>query len=203
MENAIGPKPPILADLMFGGYASFLFAFAAVCKPPYAWTLPTRYLYVWTPQAVGLGRVNFLLTYTVLFLIPAAVFFVSVRVAEQFRMTLAGAYHLTGLTAVAGFPLVCSYALPRTFALAELGISVGVLIAWTRKRWPLSNEWNAALLVLHHAFWLLFCFSLLGLAARPMALWSEWDYLAFIYPSVGLLYSILWARYFKTALQIS
>lgn len=184
-------------DVMSAGYASFLTAFAAVCKPPYAWTLPTRYLYVWTPHAVSIGRVNFVLTYAVLFLIPAAVVLVSLRVAEHFRMTFTGVRILTGFIALAGFPLVCLYALPRTFALSELGISVVALILWAQERWPVSDGLNIVLLVSHHSFWLLFCVSLLGRATRPIALWSEWDYLVFVYPTFGLFYSLLWARDFE------
>ena len=193
MENA-SSKPPIYLDVMLAGYASFLAVFAVVSKPPYAWTLPTRYLYMWTPHAVSLGRVNFLLTYSVFFVIPFAVVFISLRVVEHFRGTLTGIRVITGLIAVAGFPLVCLRAAPTPAVLIEVGISMFVLIMWAQERWPVSDRLNIVLLVFHHAFWLLFCVSLLGLATRPITLWSE---LVFVYPTLGLFYSLMWARDFK------
>jgi len=197
MENTSSQKPPIYLDVMFAGYASFLTAFAVVSRPPYAWTLPTRYLYIWTPHAVSLGRVNFLLTYAVLFVIPLAVAFISVRVVEHLRSTLTGIRVITGLFAVAGFPLVCLLAAPKPAVLIEVGVSMFVLIMWAQGRWPVSDGLNIVLLVFHQAFWLLFCVSVLGRAGGPIALWSEWDYLVFVFPTLGLLYSVMWARDFK------
>jgi len=197
MENTSSRKPPIYLDVMFAGYVSFLAAFAVVSKPPYAWTLPTRYLYMWTPHAASLGRVNFLLTYAVLFIVPVAVVFILARVVGQFGGTLAGIRVITGLIAVAGFPLDCLRAAPILAVLIEVGISMFVLMLWAQERWPVSDGLNIVLLVSHHVFWLLFCISVLGRATGPIALWSEWDYLVFLYPTLGLFYSLMWARDFK------
>jgi hypothetical protein len=60
-----------------------------------------------------------------------------------------------------------------------------------------SDGLNIVLLVFHQAFWLLFCVSVLGRAGGPIALWSEWDYLVFVFPTLGLLYSVMWARDLK------
>jgi hypothetical protein len=197
MGNTSSPKPPIYLDVMFAGYASFLAMFAVVSTPPYAWTLPTRYFYNWTHHAVSLGRVNFLLTYAVFFVIPFAVVFISVRVVEHVRGTVTGVRVITGLFAVAGFPLVCLRAAPTPAVIIEVGISIFVLILWAQGRWPVSDGLSIVLLVFHQAFWLLFCVSLLGRATGPVALWSEWDYLVFVYPTLGLFYFLMWARDFK------
>jgi len=203
MESTHSTKPSVYVDLMFAAYASFLIAFAVVCKPPFTWTLQTRYFYMWTPHAVGLSRVNFLLTYAALFLIPAAVLFISIRLVEHFPVTLKGIRVVTGFLAVAGFPLACLYALPRAFALIELGLSAVLWIAWILRTSPVSDRLNIALLAFHHAFWLLFAVSLLGRATRPIALWGGWDYLVFVYPTIGFLYTLIWGRGFKRAAQMS
>lgn len=187
-------RPPLHLDAMFAAYASLLIAFAVVCKPPYAWDLPHRYFYMWHPKSPSISLDGFLLTYVVFFLIPAIAVFVSVVAVEHFRSTLKALRVFTGFIAVAGFPLVCLYALPRIFGACELLVSICVLILWTRERWPVSDGFNVVLLILHFAFWLSFCVSLLGLALRQTSSWGLWDYLVFVYPTVGLAYSLMWAK---------
>jgi len=53
---------------------------------------------------------------------------------------------------------------------------------------------NVVLLILHYAFWLFYCVSLLGLASSRTSLWGLWDYLVFVYPTLGLAYSLTWAK---------
>jgi hypothetical protein len=184
-------------DAAFAAYASLLIAFAAVCKPPYAWDLPHRYFYMWHPKAPSISLDDSFLTYALLFLIPASAVFVTATIVEHFSATLKAVHMFMGFVGVAGFPLVCVYALPRIFAVCELSISIVVLIMWTRGRWLVSAGLNGILLIFHFSFWLFFCVSLLGSASRPIPLWGEWDYLVFAYPTLGFLYSLMWARDFK------
>lgn len=185
-------------ELLSAFYSSVLLAFVAGTKPFYASSL-RRYLYLWHPHAVSLRESDFILFFAEFFLIPAVVVFLCLRLMRRFSMTRI-LLRLGGAIAIAGFPLACMYSIGYPFfAVLELTIATVCFLLWAYRKWPLSATLNALLMIVNYAFWFLFS----GVIARvPPSTgvwdwWSVWTYIGFLCPLVGIVYSLVWAVYFR------
>jgi hypothetical protein len=197
MTTTVAGNPeyvPWLHELLFSIYCSFLFVWGKESRP-FAW--PTRYLYFWHPHAVSLGRVDFLLFYLELFMILTAAIFLCLRLTRRFSLTQVLLRPIAGAIALTGFPLVCLYRQNRLsfFLGVELALTAVCFLLWMYRRWPVSAPLNVVLLILHYALWSLFS-GAAHVASSPWA-WGIWDYAWFVYPALGLAYTLVWAAYFR------
>jgi hypothetical protein len=198
--NTFDQRIRLSFDLLFALYTSALLVFLYESRPPYAWSPPTRYLYLWRPHAVSLRETDFVFFYLEVFLIPAVLIFVCVRLVERFSLTRPLLF-IGGAVAIVGLPLVCMYGADRSpsFIILEPIVAVTVFLFWVRRRWPSSTAVGVLLLIIHHVFWFFFCVSVLGMARvdQPLASWGLWEYMVFVCPALGFSCCLLWAIYFR------
>jgi hypothetical protein len=199
MEKMIHRNPKYLGrvhELLFSAYFSLLFVGMEESRP-FAWTTRGRFLYFWHPHAVGLRLTDFLLFYLELFLIPAVAMFLCLLVMRRFSFTRALLRRIGGILAVAGFPLVCMYSRGTDVLLLEVSLPMSAIcfVLWVYGKWPVSTPVNICLLVLYYTLCVLFS----GGPHSSNWGWARgiWEYLYFVYPTVGFCYTIVWAAYFR------
>lgn len=190
-------------ELLFAIYCSFLFAFAAESRPPYAWSAGGRYIYLWHPHAISLTRTDFLLFYAEILLIPALAIFAGLKLISRFFSVRELLRSICGLIGVFGFPIACLYASGRPYFLAvfELAIAVVCFFLWAYRKWPRSVSLNLLLLALHYGFWLSLSAANIGLVARPLVQWGIWDYTLVLLPALGFVNTLLWAYVRRRAVE--
>ena len=85
-----------------------------------------------------------------------------------------------------------------TASLTVLGVALfyGGIVQVFAGMWEFAkgNTFGALAFSSYGAFWLSYCVSLLGLASSRTSSWGLWDYLVFVYPTLGLAYSLMWAK---------
>ncbi len=184
-------------EVMFAIYFSFLLVWIQECKPPYAWSIKPHYFFFLHPNfRVVMGEPR--LFYAKILLIPAVAIFICLRVIERFSLVRVLLLRtIGGALAVAGWPLVCLYDRGRIFAGIELAIAAFCFLLWAYRKWPVSSPLNVFLLTLHYAFWSAYSGLLPKIGGVPVVWWHDWDYLMFVYPVLGLFFSLAWAVYFR------
>jgi hypothetical protein len=197
MSETIGRNPDYVRwshELLFSIYCSFLFVWAEESRP-FAW--PTAYLYFWHPHAVALGRIDFLLFYSEVFLILASVLFLSLRLIRRFAFSRILLRTIAGAVAVAGFPLVCQYRQNQRLFLLDIELILAAVsfLLWVYRKWPVPAPLNVVLLIVHYSLW-----SFLSGEARIV----DWrwpsgilDYAWLAYSALGLAYTLVWAAYLR------
>jgi hypothetical protein len=185
------------ANLMLACYLSLLFVYVAGTRP-----LPglnfQRYIRFWHPHAVSLSQTDFVAFYAELFVIPALVFFLCLKLINRLSLTrLLPA--IGGTVAICGFPVACLYGVRvGLLALMELATAVVCFLLWVYGKWPLSTWLNVSLLIIHYVFWLFFA----GAIERILSTNRQWDwgtpmeYTALLCAIFGLLFSFVWTTGF-------
>lgn len=198
MDASLSPKASYLRmsyELVFAVYSSFLFVWLEEAR--HVWAPSRRFLYFWHPHAVALRTIDIWLFYIELFMIPAAAVFIFLLLMRGFLLSRVLLRNLGGALALAGFPIACLYrSNPHlVFLYVELAIATVCFALWVSKKWPVSTASSVFLLIVHYSLWGFFGGGS-GLMYWRWS-WGIWDYAWVVYPLIGLLFTLLWAAYFK------
>jgi hypothetical protein len=195
---------PWRLELLLSIYCSCLFGWVEESRG-FALSTQGRYLYLWNPNAVRLGRSDIAIFYIELVFVPAAVVLVFLRFARLSPCTQVLGRAFAGAVAVAGFPLACLFCFYREHlhlfpGSAELATAMIGFFLWVRHRWLVWAPIRLLLLILHYVFWSLAFFSFFsgGLGIRYLSgHWGIWEYALFLVPTLGFCYSVAWAVFFR------
>jgi len=198
-NSAASTRAILPHQLFLSAYSSCLFIWGEESRP-LAWGLRDLVLYFWHPNAIALGRSDFLFFYLELFLIPAVALFIFLRLMGRFSPTNTIMRVLEGVVAVAGYPLVCLSRLHSVWPLfaVELTLATVCFALWASRKWLTSSAICILLLGLHFAMW--------SAVGAEFVDWKRasliWDFAWAVWPVVGFAYSLLWASYFRRTVKV-
>ncbi len=162
------------------------------------WRIHMAILFFWDPRARDLPRIDYVLFYLEIYIIPAIIIFGLLQLAKRFPHRDVFLSVLGGIMAIGGLPLAIILAIshdPLAIApYSELIVAGVCFLLWVYGKWPLSSGTNVLLLALHLSIWSL---AGAGLTLSYGREWSFWRYARLIYPALGLGYTLLWARYIR------
>ena len=202
IAETYGKRTPSLQwclDIMLAVYSSWLVVFALESRPPYAWSASGRYLYLWHPHAISLGRTDFLLYYLEVLALPALLILICLRIMDAFSSIRALLPIAGGAIAATGLPLMCLFVGSPLVALsvAELIVVSSCFLLWAYGKWPLSNSLSVFFLGLHFAFWFWIAVDASGRVVRPWLRWGIWDFLLIVFPILGFSYNLTLSSYLR------
>jgi len=146
----------------------------------------------------GIRVTSFLLVWLLVIL-----FFITFRLLADGTFAKIVLRVLTGVVAIAGLPVAHIYSGHPTmfFLKAELILSVGCIILYAYRKWPVSDLVSLLLLVLHFGVWTWVIWDSFSLGLD--ALWPAWDswYISketrLAYALLGFASTFFWAAYIR------
>jgi hypothetical protein len=193
-----------LHDLFFSTYLVLLVVAAHESSGLLQWSGKLHVYYashyrpdlrVLTDDGYRLYVVAFLLIW-----VSAAAIFVFLRLLSRFSFAKVVLRTVTGVVAVAGYPLACLYSgNARVFYMVvELGVVTICVLLWAHRKWPVSAPLSIFLLLLHFSLWA-------SLSKFPylccLYLWPGWVWnwggnfgvrMRLVYPLLGLCLALFW-----------
>ncbi len=202
-----------LHELLFSIYLPFLIISAHERAPGGRWAVR---LVSWAvsrghlPKNVGMEDNRIFFADFILLWLSVVLLFLILRLADKLLSMNFVLLDLAGAAYLIGYPLVLvgTVGHPMPFLYVELVIAALCTFFWTNKTWPVSNYGSFLLLLFHFVVWSRFGGGktldevawiaiwpplYLDRGARGITQLHLWP----IYPLLGLLSTLVWAKYFR------